>query len=68
MKRIPEHIFWPGLIIAILSMSFIAGGILVYSSTLYGGAQAIPHAFDSSKSESFETLDKVEPTYEGIKK
>ncbi|GEM_PF-6624190 len=68
MKRIPEHIFWPGLIIAILSMSFISGGILVYVSTLNGGAQSIPHAFDSSESESFETPDDVEPKYDGIEK
>lgn len=52
MKRIPEHIFWPGLIIAILTMSFISGGILVYISTLQGGAQAIERDFDSTKTES----------------
>lgn len=55
MKRIPEHIFWPGLIIAILSMSFISGGILVYVSTLQGGAQAIERDFDSTATESIPT-------------
>lgn len=62
MKRIPEHIFWPGLIIAILSMSFISGGILVYVSTLHGGAQAIEHSFDTTKTESIPTPPAEAPT------
>ncbi len=52
MKRIPEHIFWPGLVVAILGLSFISGGILVYVSTLDGGAQAIQRDFDSTKTDS----------------
>ena len=61
MKRIPEHIFWPGLIIAILSLSFVSGGILVYVSTLQGGAQAIKRDFDSTATESIPTPDPQEP-------
>lgn len=40
--NIPDHIFWPGLVVVILGISFVANAALVYVSSRDGGPQVVP--------------------------
>lgn len=56
LKRVPEHIFWPGMVVAILSMSVIANIWLLYNAQSDGGAQIIDDYY--TKASAWD--DKVE--------
>ncbi len=48
IKKIPEHIFWPGMVFAILGMSVIANMVLLYKASNDGGAQIIENYYDKA--------------------
>lgn len=46
--RIPPHILYPGLVIAILLMSVTANVVLVIKASSDGGARAVPDYYDKA--------------------
>lgn len=48
MMRIPEKYFWPGMVIAILSLSVVANIILVTAALSDGGPQVIDNYYEKS--------------------
>ena len=64
IRNIPPHIFYPGLVIAILSMSFIANGYLLYSAQSDGGPQIIDDYYD--KAVSWEESQKIQKTSDAM--
>lgn len=48
IKKIPPHIFWPGMVFAILGMSVIANMVLLYKASNDGGAQIIENYYDKA--------------------
>lgn len=44
--RIPSHIFYPGMVLALLGMSVIMGFTLVYAARSDGGAQVMPDYYE----------------------
>lgn len=50
LKRIPEHIFWPGMVVAILTMSVVANMWLLWNASSDGGAQIIDDYYNKASS------------------
>ncbi len=48
LKKVPPHIFWPGLVVAILGMSVTANIWLLYNAQSDGGAQIIDDYYDKA--------------------
>lgn len=48
IKRIPPQILYPGMVIAILSMSVIAHVILIVNASSDGGAQVVPDYYEKA--------------------
>lgn len=48
MMRIPEKYFWPGMVVAILSLSVVANIILVTAALSDGGPQVIDNYYEKS--------------------
>lgn len=46
--RIPPHIFWPGMVFAILGMSVIANVVLIVNATSDGGPQIVPDYYSKA--------------------
>lgn len=48
IRRIPPNIFWPGLIIALLSLSIVASFAGLYFAQSDGGPQIVPDHYEKS--------------------
>lgn len=76
--RIPPHIFWPGMVFAILGMSVIANVVLIVHATSDGGPQIVPDYYtkavhwDEARGEEAKVADlgwdatvRIEPSVAG---
>lgn len=50
MPRIPPHVLYPGLVVAILGMSVTANIILIVLASTDGGAQVVPDYYEKAQS------------------